>query len=188
MDVKVIVKQMRDSGMSDEEIIANLKDLGVPNPESYLQEGPITPPKTQAPTAQSEEAMPLFESINKPKTNPQPPISPSVSSTEAKELFESPTTKPKPPVQSVEEETTPNLQFTRVEGDEEQTVDLEKILGKENQNSAAKVMTSMPKSNINSDEIESKLDETVALLKSLQEINKKILETNRDILMRLKTN
>ena len=37
-----------------------------------------------------------------------------------------------------------------------------------------------------SGDAEGKLDEALALLKALAEINKKILETNRDILLRLK--
>lgn len=34
--------------------------------------------------------------------------------------------------------------------------------------------------------VEEKLDDAIALLKALQEINKKILEANRDVLLRLK--
>ena len=179
MDVKIIVKQMRDSGMRDEDIIANLTDLGVANPQTYLQDTPTA--VVQTPPAQQQEA-PSFETIGggrKPITKETQEESAPTS------LFESPTAKPKPVIQE-QEEATPNFQFTKIDGDEEKTVDLEKMLGKEDSNQGAQVMRTVAKSNINSDEIESKLDETVALLKSLQEINKKILDTNRDILMRLK--
>lgn len=181
MDVKVIVKQMRDSGMSNDEIIANLNDLGVANPQQYLNDTPAQEPITS--TTTSTPDAPSFETIGggrKPitKTNTQQEENPA-------NLFENPAAKPKP-AQTNQDEPTPNFQFTKIDGDEEKTVDLEKMLGKEDPSEGAQVMRTVAKSNINSDEIESKLDETVALLKSLQEINKKILDTNRDILMRLK--
>ncbi len=180
MDVKVIVKQMRDSGMSNDEIIANLNDLGVANPQQYLTDGP-TQESTPTAAVQSTQDAPSFETIGggrKPITKTQQEETPA-------NLFENPAAKPKP-VQTNQDEPTPNFQFTKIDGDEEKTVDLEKMLGKEDPSEGAQVMRTVAKSNINSDEIESKLDETVALLKSLQEINKKILDTNRDILMRLK--
>lgn len=179
MDVKVIVKQMRDSGMSNDEIIANLNDLGVANPQQYLNDAPTQEPTT--PTTTSTPDAPSFETIGggrKPITKTQQEETPA-------NLFESPAAKTKP-TQTNQDEPSPNFQFTKIDGDEEKTVDLEKMLGKEDASEGAQVMRTVAKSNINSDEIESKLDETVALLKSLQEINKKILDTNRDILMRLK--
>ncbi len=178
MDVKLIVKQMRDSGMSNDEIIANLNDLGVANPNQYLTDGP-----TQEPTTTTQDT-PSFETIG----GGRKPITKANTEQEAPtNLFENPAAKSKPAQsQTEQDEPTPNFQFTKIDGDEEKTVDLEKMLGKEDASEGAQVMRTVAKSNFNSDEIESKLDETVALLKSLQEINKKILDTNRDILMRLK--
>ena len=48
-------------------------------------------------------------------------------------------------------------------------------------------LQSMPRTTLSTiGEAGEKLDEAIALLKALAEINKKILETNRDILLRLK--
>lgn len=174
MDVRVIVKQMRESGMTDEDIAANLTDLGVVNPQNYLQDTTATPqmPKPQETAPNTLQEAPSFETIG----GGRKPTAKTQSKTQTT------------PAQSKNnnEEQAPNFQFTRIEGDEEKTVDLEKMLGKDAQNEAPQLMRTVAKSNFNSDEIESRLDETIALLKSLQDINKKILDTNRDILMRLK--
>ena len=59
------------------------------------------------------------------------------------------------------------------------------MLGKGN--ATEEIMKSIPKTSFsNTDDVESKLDDLMALVKALQEINRKILETNRDILLHLK--
>ncbi len=125
-DVKVIIKQMKDAGMTEQEIVSNLQDLGIENPEEEV----------------------------------------------AKMLKEIP------------EKTEGELRITKIDGDKEQTVDIKSIL--EGGSDEGQLMKKVASTNLgNADEIEDKLDQVIALLKSLQEMNKKILETNRDLLVKL---
>ncbi|MEW5956058.1 MAG: hypothetical protein AB1626_06010 [Candidatus Micrarchaeota archaeon] len=144
MDVKLIVRQMKAKGLTEDEIKKNLAALGVPNPdEVYAQavervsEMPLAPPK--------EEKAPAEEKI-------------------------------------VEE--APPLEITSISGEEEKMFEVGKKPGSALPPEAAELMAPLPKT-VSAD-VSAKLDETIALLKALQDINKKILETNREMLMRLK--
>ena len=72
------------------------------------------------------------------------------------------------------------LKITSISGDGEKEVKIGDMLS----DGKPAIMKKMPETS--SDDIERKLDETISLLKALQDINKKILETERDVLLRLK--
>ncbi len=130
-DVKVIVKQMKSAGMTEQEILANLQELGIENPEEKV-------------------------------------------ATVLKELESE---KP-----SGEENS---LRITKIEGEKERTVDIGGII-ESGEKTQGELMKKVAASDIsNADDIEDKLDQVIALLKALQEVNKKILETNRDVLVKL---
>ena len=135
-DVKVIVKQMKDAGMSDADILSNLQELGIENAESEL--------------AKILKEVPQPARLVKPAANEEGKI-----------------------------------RITKIDGDSEQTVDIRNILeggGTEE----VELMKKVADTNVgNADELEDKLDQIIALLKALQDINKKILETNRDLLVKL---
>jgi len=85
-------------------------------------------------------------------------------------------------VQPVEE--MPKFEMTSISGEEEKAMAIGKTATRNAQAEADGLMTAMPKTT--SGELTGKMDETIALLKALQDINKKILETNKEMLMRLK--
>jgi len=90
----------------------------------------------------------------------------------------------KPPAEEKSVEEAPPFEITSVAGEEEKMLEVGKKPGPAMPAEAAELMTPLPKT-VSAD-VAAKLDETIALLKALQDINKKILETNREMLMRLK--
>ncbi len=125
-DIKVIVKQMKEAGMTEQDIVDNLKDLGIEN-------------------AEEEMSKVLREMEGDLKQEP--------------------------------------LKITRVKGDSEREVEVENSLENSEE---PDIMKKVAASNIsNVDEMEDKLDQIISLLKSMQTLNKQILETNRDVLMKL---
>ncbi len=137
-DVKLIVKQMKDAGMSEADILSNLQELGVENPEEQM----------------------------------------------AKALKETTSAKAGKAAQS---EESGELQITKIDGESEKTVavDIKNMLESVSGDSD-EIMKNVSKTDIgNADEIEDKLDQIIALLKALQDVNKKILESNRAILVKL---
>ena len=130
-DVKLLVKQMKEAGMGQTDIIANLNELGIENAAAQVK------------------AM-LQEFSNKEDGKSQT-----------------------------------GIQITKIDSEGENTVDIGKIIngGEEKQ---TELMKTVSRTNINdADVLEDKLDQIIALLKALQELNKKVLETNRDLLVKL---
>ena len=107
-DLNAAIRDMLKSGMSESEVLENLRQLGVGNPEEVFRKATETLKPMEPPAAQ----------------------------------------------------TAPEGLFSKA--------------------SSQLLSAAMP------GDTEGKLDEALALLKALQETNKKILETNRDILLRLK--
>ncbi|MGC8850932.1 MAG: hypothetical protein ACP5O3_01730 [Candidatus Micrarchaeia archaeon] len=95
-------------------------------------------------------------------------------------------TTPKEAPEPVEE--APKFEFTTLSGEEEKTIEVGK--GKPVQSAAAageqlvSRITSTTTGDIEA--VERKLEEITAMLKALQEVNRKILETNRELLLRTK--
>ncbi|MFH0713677.1 MAG: hypothetical protein V1722_03950 [Candidatus Micrarchaeota archaeon] len=130
-DVTAIIKQMKTSGMSEKDIISNLKELGIENAEEKV----------------------------------------------AEVLKETPAPKG-------------SLKITKIKKEKEETVDVDSdataASGEDIESETKELMHKVASTNLgNADEMEDKMDQIIALLKALQEVNKKILESNRELLVKL---
>ncbi len=134
-DVKTMIKQMKDAGMVEAEILANLNELGIENAEDQMAQAlKDAQPRKQQQQSQTEQEQ--------------------------------------------------GLRITRIDGEKEQTVDIGRVI--ETGESNGELMKKVASSDFaNTDEMEDKLDQIIGLLKALQEINKQILETNRDLLVKM---
>lgn len=172
MDLKQMIRDMIQSGMSNEEIVENLKELGIENVNDVLDE---------TLRDEAEKAKKKVAHIVKKEPGPDDEIG-DAEPEEGKPLFEEP-----PAMQPHEKEAAkkateeiPELEITSVSGNQEKQTNIEEMLGKAE-------MKRMPHTALsNVEDVENKLDEAIALLKSVQDINQKILEANRDVLLRLK--
>ncbi len=172
MDLKSIIREMLKTGMSEAQIKDNLKELGIEDPDAVFAEA-------------VDRMKPVSTSGPAPKptaTEPKPSAAPSESSEDAgeeKELFGN--------------SEKSGFSFTRVtdQGEKVETVqDAQKTgqNGTDMAESAVSLMRPISKTSLSGDldTVEQKLDQTIALLKALQDINQKILQSQRDVLMRLK--
>lgn len=197
MDVKEIVKKMLEKGMTREQVKNNLVELGFENADELINS--TAPPQPQKPKSLETEAQEapenFMEDVFDKKTGNEKT---GAGDEEGKNLFkEEPPSEElfggaKPPAKEEpakenelpepEEREVPDLKITSIsEGGEEKEVNIQSML------SEAGVETSdahFTKAQENA--IKSKLDESIALLKALQDINKKILDTDKEVLMRLK--
>lgn len=178
MDVKTIIREMLKKGMTREQIKASLQELGMENAEELIESAANQIREAQV------AAAPKQEKAQAPKKEEAAPSEP-------KELFEEmkpePSQKEAEPEQEEKKEAEgekPGFSFTTISGEGEKEETVGEKLGEEQPD----VMTGMPKTSLSDmDSVERKLDETIALLKALQDINKKILDTERNVLLRLKT-
>ena len=116
MEVKSIIRELLDRGMSPEDIKKNLIELGVPNADMLI-----------------DDAVERMKEVSLEKEKP----------------FEA--------------------------------------LKLEKEKKAEEISNAVKSSSLNKPEsVEGKLDEIIALLTALQDINKKVLETDRQVLLRLK--
>lgn len=169
MDVKSIIREMLKSGMSEQQIKDNLKELGIEDADAVFAEA-VDQMRPMSPSGPA----------SKPPLAPQPTEEPETG--EEKELFgDRPSTRQPAPEK-------PSFSFTRVSetGEKEENV----LSGKPSEDlaaSASALMKSVAKTSLSDlDSVEQKLDQTIALLKALQDINQKILQSQRDVLLRLK--
>lgn len=83
----------------------------------------------------------------------------------------------------------PRFEVTSIAGGEEKTLQVGKNTPDSSFVSAGEGLISRVSSTTTGDieQVEQKLGEILALLRALQEVNRKILETNREVLLRLKT-
>ena len=125
-DVKEIVREMLQRGMSQEEILSALQDIGIENPESVLAEAMKSAKGEEGEETPAEGEAPAEAPAEEPRVVEEREMEQTAAAASA----------------TLSAETTAAL--------------------------------------------DAKMDEALALLKSLQELNKKILEANRDILLRLK--
>jgi hypothetical protein len=181
-----VIKKMQSEGMTREQIIDSLTELGFPNAEALYEKNVGTagqrataapkPPAAPKPgglleAAEREEEKPLFEQ-------------PAPKKEEAEEKEEK---QEKGEAQETEEaEGPPELKITQIsEEGLEKTVSIEDMLSKEG--ATATTAAGAGGAPLASDSsLRAKLEETNALLKALADVNKKILETDREVLMRLK--
>ncbi len=164
MDIKSIIREMVNSGMSAQQIKANLKELGIENPDPVFADAV----DQMTPTSPGTPAPKTIDRLQPEKEG-------------EKELFGSEPFGGNEPT----EPSKPGFSFTRVSeaGENEERVSDRKELAA----SATELMRSVSKTSLSDlDTVEQKLDQTIALLKALQDINQKILQSQRDVLLRLK--
>ncbi|MEM4255053.1 MAG: hypothetical protein QXR53_01855 [Candidatus Norongarragalinales archaeon] len=187
MDLKIVIRQLLDKGLTREQVITNLKELGVGDAEKLFDEAIATqkPPATQvSPAATPKPQGGLFKEISEEKT--QKPVAAAAASpqkrkgeleisvsdlveTQGKSLF-----KEKEEKKELEE---PQVEIVREEKEEEPEEEKEEKI----EIPAAGAKASQPET------LEEKIDEALALLKALENINQKILDTDRKLLLRSKT-
>ncbi len=164
MDIKSIIREMLNAGMSEQQIKDNLKELGIENPDAVFADA-------------VDQMKPMSPGTSIQKTTPPAEAAPD----EEKELFASDARGRPEDADSLK----PGFSFTRVSeaGENEEHVSDQKELAA----SATDLMKSVSKTSLSDlDTVEQKLDQTIALLKALQDINQKILQSQRDVLLRLK--
>ncbi|MFH1107072.1 MAG: hypothetical protein V1787_04195 [Candidatus Micrarchaeota archaeon] len=204
MDLRLMIKEMIQQGMSDEEIVANLKELGIQDVEKAiadaLAEDEKGAPKARAQAPQQKIETPIEEAGEGPE---EPEVEGLESS---KSLFEEPAEKEEAedkeePVKQLFEETPkpapherrkaeaavediPKLEITKIEAGEEKTTDIAAMLNKAGIESVVQPVAQTRLADIGG--VERKLDDLLAAIKALQSIDKQILEANREMLFKLK--
>lgn len=175
MQVKEIIKQMLKDGMTEEEVKQNLRELGIPNiDELYeqsvndLKEVRITGIKKPSPPAQEkDEERKELEGLGGGLFGKEKPEG-------EKEKMTEEATEAEGDIKPLEITSISDL-------GEEKSLSMQEMIDK------PELVTSISKTSVHDiDAVERKLDDTIALLKALQDINKKILETNREVLTRIK--
>lgn len=149
-EVKDIIREMLQRGMSEEEILSTLRDIGIDNPDAIYKDALAAFQKKQARAAASTLPQRL--------TPPAPAPAPRAAAPEEEGA--------RPPAEE--------LLFGEKRVVEEREVAAPEGGAAEGVSSASAAA------------LDAKLDEALALLKTLQDLNKKILEANRDILLRLR--
>ena len=184
MDLKIVIRQLLEKGLSREQVISNLQELGVSDAEKLFDEAvaqqkPAMPPapKPQAQETQTPQSRGLFKQMEEPVEKVHAPsaekddgqVSMSeVVETEGKSLF-----KPSQKQEQREEAERPEVEIIRQdEGQEKEKPRAIKPWEKETDANLT---------------LEEKVDEALALLKALEAINEKILDTDRKILLRSKS-
>ncbi len=194
--VAEVIKKMRADGMTREQIIESLTELGFPNAEELYDKN-AAGAKPLVPQAPAPKSFGLAEAAEKeeneenekeeeaePQEETEPQEKPLFDKTKEKE------TEEESVAASGEQENPRALSITQV-GDDglEKTVSIEDMLSKETQTSAGGAANAggvSAATRFETASLRAKLDETNALLKALSDVNKKILETDREVLMRLK--
>lgn len=166
MDLKKIIREMLKKGMTEEQVKDNLSELGVENPDEVFAEA-----TEQMAEVSTPQALPSEQSKNADVREV------ALSETEGHDLFGS---EPKGSEKQ-------GFSFTRVSDDGEK----EELVGRSRKEasaqSAEELMQSVSESSLSDlDSVERKLDQTIALLTALKDVNQKILQAQRDILLRLK--
>lgn len=176
-DLKTVVKKMREDGLSADEAKASLRELGFTNADAIVAE-------IYGTTAGAAGGKELFSEENPPEAEESE--GGAEGKGENKALFGGKPAKEEPEAAEAESETPekleiPELKITRVEGGEEREVSIEEMLKTAESGAGEPALTKAEAAGL-----KAKLDETISLLKALQEINKKILDAEREVLMRLK--
>ncbi|HIH20349.1 TPA: hypothetical protein HA244_03720 [Candidatus Micrarchaeota archaeon] len=241
MDLKIVVKELIDKGLSKDQIIESLKELGVADAEKIYAEATTAPQSRKAPPVKAPEPAPKAEKPpagggmgevslseiegkegkslfggegqkppkqNAPKT-PEELVQELTDKGEEKkrkaeeeglampEVEEEAGAKPEDLVEDVgdgkaaskkqrqdEEDQPPRIIFPSIEEEpEESSGKGEEASLKFHEDVEKKLAEIEGKPAIT---VEEKLDETIALLKALRELNKQILDTDRKLLLRAK--
>ena len=191
MDLKVVIKQMLDSGLSREQVVNNLKELGVSDAEKLFDEATAgslkpttllsTPAAREEPS--SSEGRGLFKKVDYP-SKPEPRTKNAKTGEGETEISISDLMGKGGKSIFPARREAPKVEEKAEDADLES---LQKELVEKVAPAAAESRVSRPVRNYAEPEsLEGKVDETLALLKALEAINEKILDTDRRILLRLK--
>ncbi|MEK6954091.1 MAG: hypothetical protein AABX01_03730 [Candidatus Micrarchaeota archaeon] len=229
MDAEEIVREMRRSNQGKDEIVANLRELGIAEPEKYYErviasEGKgvlidsqkiddISEPEVESMLGEAEKddakygeeegygkesptsGNSLFgSSPRNANSDDSHAESKDILKSETKSLFENkgrgiyspePTSGDRKRADDAME-GIPKLEITSIKDGNEKVSDIEEMMGKRKE--PLQIMKSMPQTSLqNLDAVERKLDELISLTKAVYEIDRKILEANRDLILRFKT-
>ncbi|MBI4361068.1 hypothetical protein HY572_04840 [Candidatus Micrarchaeota archaeon] len=172
MDLKKIIREMLKKGMSEEQVKDNLRELGVENPDEVFAEATEQMAEVRTPGRLPPDSPPVKQSDVGMRE-----VGLSQSEEEGgHDLFEA---------EEQPKADKPGFSFTRVSGEGEQ----EEHVGRSRPaaESVGDLMQSVPETSLSDlDAVERKLDQTIALLGALKDVNQKILQAQRDILLRLK--
>lgn len=211
MKANEIIKKMLGQGLTPEQIKESLRELGFENADELVEAaaGGKTEKEASAEPEEREEAAEpeetgekkpsdedsIKELLSEGKEEGEEPPAGLMGDVvekprERKSLFEKKKAAPakeEEPAEEPEEpeeektETPPELKITSVTEEGEKEIDIQQMLSK-----ASELPKGATLSPSEAGSLKQKLDETIALLKALEEVNKKILETDREVLMRLK--
>ncbi|MDP2717631.1 MAG: hypothetical protein Q8P02_02725 [Candidatus Micrarchaeota archaeon] len=186
MDLNKIIRDMLAKGMTEEQVKDNLRELGVTDADAVFAKATERMHEMSAPPA-SKDAPPSG------KKAPEPMKEFSFSQEDEHDLFaEKPAeadAEPEKPVSrplAEPEDEKPGFSFTSVsdEGEKEVRVGRPALPAVDK---AGELMQSVPETSLGDlDAVERKLDQTLAMLKALKDVNEKILQSQRDVLLRLK--
>ncbi len=166
-DLRTVIREMLAKGMSEQQIKDNLAELGVENADEMY--------------AAATEQLKSVSVGNAPR--PPAPAKPAsdMSEMSLQPLGDSPS-QPTPPA------PRPQAAKPAVQPSSDELFQMPSLVEPGDAQKTAPVAEAMqtlaPSLPGSSDD---KLDEAIALLKALNDLNKKILEANRDILLRLKS-
>jgi hypothetical protein len=177
-----VIKKMRADGLSREQIIASLEELGFPNAEALYDKNAGTPAPASSTPKPAPKPSGLAEAAERERKEEGSGEEKEESLFGAEELKEKETENDEK--ESRGDREPPELKITQV-GDDglEKTVSIEEMLSKSSTASASGGIAAAAAGDAS---LRGKLEETNALLRALAEVNKKILETDREVLMRLK--
>src|SRR3989344_1122285 len=199
MDAEEIVREMRRNGQGKDEIVANLRELGINEPEKYYErviseEGKGVLEGSGNQDSISEPEIERIAGREEGKYSDEEGEAKDILHSETKSLFETKKTSiydPAPTPQEMQRadkavDEIPRLQITSIRGGEARVCEIEEMLGKKE--APQQVMKSMPQMSLSRlDEVERKLDEMISITKAVYEIDKRILEANRELILKLKT-
>ncbi|MEM0475553.1 MAG: hypothetical protein QW343_02040 [Candidatus Norongarragalinales archaeon] len=183
--VAEVIKRMRAEGMTREQIIDTLAELGFPNAAELYDKNAGA---QQAPKPPTPKPFGLAEAAarEEKEEDAEKKVGGKEGDKEEKPLFEEVKKTEKEGRSEVSSEPR-ELQITQVSDEGlEKTVSIEDLLSKEGVAATAPERGAEATRETVDSSLRAKLEETNALLRALAEVNKKILETDREVLMRLK--
>ncbi len=188
MDLKIVIRQLLEKGLSREQVISNLKELGVSDAEKLFEEA-IAPQQKTTPLAKTqapeEKQQGLFKQMER---EAQPEKTGKSAPAQAK-----PFSKRKGELEInisdlVENQGKSLFREEEVEASEEPRAEIamEEKAERKEEDESIEVKPKTEKSGRPPESLEEKIDEALALLKALESINEKILDTDRKLLLRTK--
>ncbi len=196
MDLNKIIRDMIGKGMSEQQVKDNLRELGVEDADGVFAKATermhemASPPVRREPTApvgKKPDSMKEF-SFSDEGGREHDLFSESPAGAEEPKEREPAQPLPAKRLEPVEDADKPGFSFTSVSDEGEREVRVgEKANAEPAVEKADELMRSVAETSLGDlDAVERKLDDTLALLKALKDVNEKILQAQRDVLLRLK--